>query len=73
MVQRFIESGGDDGELTSAQRLAIQDMWKHICGHVFENVMKMKQRIETELQPGEVQEHLLDRWNEISDMVYATI
>lgn len=73
-AQRFIDSGGDSEEgIAPAQQEKIHDMWRHICGHVFENVMKTKQKIEEELEEGATQEILLARWNQISDMVFETI
>lgn len=51
----------------------MSEMWKHICGHVFENVLKNKNAVETELEEGAPQEILLARWNQISDMVFDTL
>ncbi|KAL9086771.1 MAG: hypothetical protein Q9159_003990 [Coniocarpon cinnabarinum] len=73
-AKEYIDSGGESGsnEIPD-ERKKIDDMWKHICGHVFENVLKCKNSVETDLAEGAPQEILLARWNQISDMVYDTI
>ena len=71
---RYIESGGSSGDGDSAEdQQKIYNTWKHMCAHVFENIMKVKQRVEEELEEGAPQEILLARWNQISDMVFDTI
>ncbi|KAL9054969.1 MAG: hypothetical protein Q9162_003824 [Coniocarpon cinnabarinum] len=73
-AKEYIDSGGESGDNEIPnERKKIDDMWKHICGHVFENVLKCKNSVETDLAEGAPQEILLARWNQISDMVYDTI